>query len=214
MAARQPTRKKTNAPSAEDGVHVPPADRDAVLDGLRQEDLRRQISLARSEYGKDFDAMPLTLMLMMHRTVAALWRAESFELDFIGLSGTLFNILMVLHRSPTPVTMGNVADAVSVKPPNLTAAVHDLERRQLIRRKPHTADKRSYLLEITERGEALINPFLPGHLNFLQDLFQPLSEADRVAVVKALDAILSNLVDEETGGISDHIIKSASHGDV
>jgi DNA-binding MarR family transcriptional regulator len=184
----------------------------ATFDNLRHEEVRRQIARARNEYGEDFDAAPLTMLLLLHRVAAAFRSAESYELDAIGLTQTSFNILMVLHRSPGPVTMRELAVAVSVKPPNLTAAVRDLVEKKLIRRRDHASDKRSQMVEIAKRGETVLRPFLRQHFVFLESLFTGIDNAERAQFIRNLDAILTSITDEEAiRGLTPTVTAAATH---
>ncbi len=183
-----------------------------IFEQLQHDEVRRQIGRARKEYGDDFDAAPLTMLLLLHRVAAAFRVAESYELDAIGLTQTSFNILMVLHRSPGPVTMRELAVAVSVKPPNLTAAVRDLAEKKLIRRRDHVSDKRSQTVEIAKRGEAALKPFLDQHFVFLESLFAGVQHRHRAQFVRNLDTLLTTISDEGAiRGLSPRVAEAASH---
>lgn len=54
-----------------------------------------------------------------------------------------------------PMSMGDLASALGVDRPNLTAVVDDLERRGLVRRVPHPTDRRAKLVEATPEGDDL-----------------------------------------------------------
>jgi DNA-binding MarR family transcriptional regulator len=184
----------------------------AVFDNLRHTEVRRQIGRARAEYGGAFDAAPLTLMLLLHRVAAAFRTAESFELEAVGLTPTGFNILMVLHRSPLPMTMREIAAAISVQPPNLTASVRDLEQRKFIRRRHDDNDRRSRLVETSRRGELLLAPFLDRHFAFLDTLFGAITPAERVLLIELLDRILTTVADDDGNrGLADHVAAAAAH---
>jgi MarR family transcriptional regulator, 2-MHQ and catechol-resistance regulon repressor len=183
-----------------------------ILDRLGHAEVRRQVGRARDEYGPDFDAAPLTMLLLMHRVTAAFRSAESFELEAIGLTQTSFNILMVLHRSPQPMTMRDIAVAVSVQPPNLTAAVRDLEQRKFIRRRHNVNDKRSQLVETSRRGELLLKPFLERHFAFVETLFATISPPERLQLIDMLDRILTGVTDESgSRGLTEAVAAAAAH---
>jgi DNA-binding MarR family transcriptional regulator len=183
-----------------------------VFDQLKHEEVRRQVGRARQEYGEAFDVAPLTILLLLHRVAAAFRTAESYELDSIGLTQTSFNILMVLHRSPTPVTMRELASAVSVKPPNLTAVVRDLAEKKLIDRRHSDTDRRSQMVEISRRGETLLKPFLPRHFDFIASLFADIDAATRRNLITALDTVLTGVTDEnDIRGLNLRVVMSATH---
>lgn len=184
---------------------------DVVADLLHPQ-VRTHVSRAQREYGPDFDPTPLTMLQLINRISATFRTAESYELEAIGLNQTTFNILMVLYRSPRPVTMREVASAISVKPPNLTSAIRDLVGRRLIQRRDNASDNRSYLVEIADRGEALLRPFLPGHFRFIEALFSELTLRERRQLIAILDKLLVSVsTPDGQRGISQLVLAAASH---
>lgn len=184
----------------------------AVLEALRHAEVRRQVDRARTRYGPDFDPVPLTLTLLLHRVAAAFRTAEAAELEALGLTRTGFHILMVLHRSPVPMTMGEIAAAISVQPPNLTVAVRDLVRRGLLRRRPDDVDRRTQLVETAEPGELLLVPFLHDNFAFLGTLSDGLAPAERLQLIGLLDRILTAVTDDGgERGLADRVARAAAH---
>lgn len=73
--------------------------------------------------------------------------------DAVGIS---FGSARALRRvARQPMSMGELASALAIDPPNATAVVDDLERQGLLRRRPHPEDRRAKLVETTERGREL-----------------------------------------------------------
>lgn len=201
-------RKSTHRPE-DPGRDIVSSD---VFDHLRNDEVRRQVARARNEYGEEFDAAPLTMILLLHRVAAALRSAESYELESIGLTQTGFNILMVLHRAPAPLTMSQLSVAVSVKPPNLSAVVRELVSDGLVRRNGNSRDKRSLMVEIAPEGRRLLKPFLPGHFDFLDCLFEDVDATARTDLILILDRVLASLSDDSgLRGVPQRIIRAASH---
>ena len=54
-----------------------------------------------------------------------------------------------------PVSMGELAAALGIDPPNATVLVDDLESQGLVRRQPHPTDRRTKLVEATRKGKTL-----------------------------------------------------------
>jgi DNA-binding MarR family transcriptional regulator len=54
-----------------------------------------------------------------------------------------------------PMSMGELAAALGIDPPNATVVVDDLEALGLVRRRPHPTDRRAKLVEATRKGKAL-----------------------------------------------------------
>src|SRR3954470_8570643 len=59
------------------------------------------------------------------------------------------------RRARRPMSMGELAAALGIDPPNATVVVDDLESLGLVRRRPHPTDRRAKLVEATRKGQAL-----------------------------------------------------------
>lgn len=73
--------------------------------------------------------------------------------DAVGLSFSRARAVRRVARQP--MSMGELADALGIDRPNLTAVVDDLERRGLVRRTAHPTDRRAKLVEATPAGHDL-----------------------------------------------------------
>ena len=54
-----------------------------------------------------------------------------------------------------PMSMGELAAALGIDPPNATVVVDDLESMGLVRRGPHPTDRRAKVVEATRKGKDL-----------------------------------------------------------
>jgi DNA-binding MarR family transcriptional regulator len=52
-----------------------------------------------------------------------------------------------------PMSIGELAAALEIDPPNATVVVDDLEALGLVRRRPHPSDRRAKLVEATRKGK-------------------------------------------------------------
>ena len=73
--------------------------------------------------------------------------------DALGMSFGRARTVRRLARRP--MSMSQLAAALGIDPPNATTIVDDLERRGLVRRRPHPTDRRAKLVEATRKGKAL-----------------------------------------------------------
>jgi DNA-binding MarR family transcriptional regulator len=87
--------------------------------------------------------------------------------DELGMSfGRTRAVRRIARRS---MSMGELASTLGVEPPNVTTLVDDLERRGLVRRRPHPTDRRAKIVEATAKGskmarraEAILSTPPPG----------------------------------------------------
>jgi DNA-binding MarR family transcriptional regulator len=71
--------------------------------------------------------------------------------DALGLSFGRVRTVRRLARHP--MSMGELAAALGIDPPNATGVVDDLEALGLVRRRPHPTDRRAKLVEATRKGK-------------------------------------------------------------
>ena len=146
-----------------------------------------QVERTAREYGPGFDPSVLTLTLTLYRTMAVFDRAHAAELAPHRMTLSQFNILSVLHRAAKSLTMGELGQAVSVRPANLTGVIDTLTKRSLVERQLNPGDRRSFLVGITKVGEEFLGEFLPKHWRYLEALTAGLSERQRKQLTGLLD---------------------------
>lgn len=136
---------------------------------------------------------PTALTLALYRAMTAFDRAEAAALAPHGLTVSQLNILTVLHQADRPLTMGELGQAVSVRPANLTGVVDGLTRRSLVERQINPYDRRSYLITPTPDGVQFLADFLPEHRRHLDRLLGGLSGTDRAALAGLLERLRSSV---------------------
>jgi DNA-binding MarR family transcriptional regulator len=71
--------------------------------------------------------------------------------DELGMSFGRTRAIRLLARRP--MSMGELAVALGIDPPNATVVVADLESAGLVRRRPHPTDGRAKVVEATRKGK-------------------------------------------------------------
>jgi DNA-binding MarR family transcriptional regulator len=90
-------------------------------------------------------------MLMSDLVLDNMRRREVSE----ALGMTFGRVRAIRRLARGPVSMGELAAALGIDPPNATALVDDLEDQGLVRRRPHPTDRRAKVVEATRRGKTL-----------------------------------------------------------
>ncbi|NMH97332.1 MarR family winged helix-turn-helix transcriptional regulator [Pseudonocardia acidicola] len=152
-----------------------------------------QVARSASVYAAELDPGVLQLTLMLYRTMSVFDRAHTAELSPHGLNLVQFNVISVLHRVGRPLTMGELAHAVSVRPANLTSVVDGLEKNSLVDRRLNPDDRRSFLVGLTPTGEEFLAGFLPGHWRYLQSLTSGLSPRQRKQLTTLLERLMRSV---------------------
>jgi DNA-binding MarR family transcriptional regulator len=73
--------------------------------------------------------------------------------DATGISFGRTRAVRLLARQP--MSMGELAGALGIDPPNATSVVADLEALGLVQRRPHPTDGRAKVVEPTRKGKEL-----------------------------------------------------------
>jgi MarR family transcriptional regulator, 2-MHQ and catechol-resistance regulon repressor len=109
---------------------------------------------------------------------------ESLNLGRTGLGDSDFRVLeALLHKGPLPVN--TIGPKVWLTPGSISVAVDRLEKTALVERK-NTEDRRVRLVELTEKGRALITKTFREHAAAMEDAAGVLSKEERLMLLRLL----------------------------
>ena len=114
-------------------------------------------------------------------------RREVSEALGIGFGRT--RALRRLARQP--MSMGELAAALGIDPPNATVVVDDLESLKLARRRPHPTDRRAKVVEATRKGKEMARR-ADAILGTPPPALSSLSTDDLEALRRILKSVLSD----------------------
>ncbi len=77
--------------------------------------------------------------------------------------------------------------------PTMTRIIDLLSTKELILRKPHPEDRRSFIIALTNKGEELVKDCLPEVQSIRMKAWENLSESDFKEFKRILDSIYDNL---------------------
>ncbi|MQY23214.1 MarR family winged helix-turn-helix transcriptional regulator [Nocardia macrotermitis] len=101
------------------------------------------------------------------------------------------------------LTPGEVAKRLGLSTPTITRAATRMAAAGLLRREPHPTDRRLVRLYLTERGRDLEVTIEDEMAGLTDRALAGFEDAERVAVVRALDRIRSNLARETSDSPED-----------
>jgi MarR family transcriptional regulator, organic hydroperoxide resistance regulator len=93
------------------------------------------------------------LVLALHRATHATLTALQARLADLNLTASEINALAIL-ASGQPLSIGELAAATATKPTTLTSALDRLVLRDLVARQLDPADRRSFLVSLTQDGRS------------------------------------------------------------
>ncbi|MGB9105839.1 MAG: MarR family transcriptional regulator [Terriglobales bacterium] len=100
------------------------------------------------------------------------------QLESAGLTPSQFAVLEALYHIG-PLCLGELARKLLKTSGNLTMVVGNLQKRGLVTRTRQAADKRFYLVSITEKGRKLIAQVFPRHVERIVAAMSTLSPAEQ-----------------------------------
>jgi DNA-binding MarR family transcriptional regulator len=110
------------------------------------------------------------------------------------LTQVQFEILMHLYNAPEGYRMADLADRLIVSRSGLTYQAGLMEKAGLITRERHGSDERGVVARITERGEALRQRVVPGHLAIVREAFLSRLSSDELdSLTEQLSRVTSAL---------------------
>ena len=118
-------------------------------------------------------------------------RVERQAEGLASLSDTQLAALAVLDRHAA-MTPGELAEHEKVQPPSMTRVISVLVELQLVRREPHSSDRRQVVLTATEAGRDLVRKARQRREAWLARRLNELSPAERTTL-RAAAPILEKL---------------------
>ncbi|MEM6711813.1 MAG: MarR family transcriptional regulator [Pseudomonadota bacterium] len=103
----------------------------------------------------------------------------------LGMSPARFQIMQALSNGQAR-SMVDLAQQLSVTKRNITTLADGLEKDGLAVRRPHPTDRRSTLVKLTKRGEAVFAEAAKVQMKHLADLLDDLEPEEQEAMAYAL----------------------------
>jgi MarR family transcriptional regulator for hemolysin len=133
--------------------------------------------------------------LRLARASKTVGRAFNEALAEVGGSLPVWLILTTLRGDAHP-SQQQLARSVGIEGPTLTRHLDQLEAAGLVRRVPHSVDRRAVRVEPTEAGLALQARMLDVVIAFNRRLTAGLTQNDLARLRELLDALEANVRDE------------------
>lgn len=106
-----------------------------------------------------------------------------------GLSNAAAQTLAIIEGAGEPLAPSIIAGRLMITTGSMTSLLDTLERRGLVRRRPHPSDRRQLLVSLTDEGQALVDTFLPEIVAVQTALVAGMSEADRAVAVRLAERL-------------------------
>ena len=145
-----------------------------------------------------FDVEQLTAMQTMgriKRLEVLLMRQLTTTYKAHQLSQWEFDVLATLRRAGEPFILSPTAlfASMMVSSGTMTNRLQHLEKKALIQRIDNPEDKRSLLVQLTEKGKVVIDEIVPLHIALENQLLSAMSQEELVIINTLLKKLEANL---------------------
>ena len=126
--------------------------------------------------------------LILIKAYAAIEAVAAKSIVEPNLCPSDFQILeILLHKGALPVN--TIGRKVMLTSGSISTAVDRLEKRKLVRRDPSVDDARVIYVSLTGAGHALIQRIFTRHTRRMEDVFEPLSDEERLLLEELLKKV-------------------------
>lgn len=128
------------------------------------------------------------LWLVLARAYGSMVNYIEDSITAQGLGISDFMVLEVLlHKGP--LTISAIGEKVLLASASMTSAIDRLEKRELVRRRSCSSDRRIRIVELTDCGKAFIEEIYTRHEKDLEAVIGELSEEERRVMYEGLKKI-------------------------
>jgi MarR family transcriptional regulator, organic hydroperoxide resistance regulator len=103
---------------------------------------------------------------------------------YIGVSDAQALMMTIIAETPD-ATVGQIAQKLEVSSQFVTTEIGDLVAKNIVEKRPNESDRRSMLLDLTTKGEALLHEVAPLRCKVNDTMFRSLTR-ERAAVLKEI----------------------------
>ncbi len=103
------------------------------------------------------------------------------HLSETGLTLSQFAVLETLYHLG-PLSQREIGQKILRSSGNITMVIDNLEKNALVQRKRNKADRRFFIVHLTDRGYKLINKIFPPHASVIAKEFSALTAAEQEAL--------------------------------
>lgn len=110
-----------------------------------------------------------------------------------GLTGSTFNVLMILDGEAEPLSPHEIGERLLVTRGTVTGLLDTLQRQGLVKRVPHPGDRRMLLIELTDKAHAVLRETWPAHFPAQTEMLSVLSDTEKETLVRLLGKLEAHL---------------------
>jgi DNA-binding MarR family transcriptional regulator len=138
----------------------------------------------------ELDMPSVQACLAFLRTTTEVYEALNAHFARYDLSMGKFSVLMqLLQAGEQGLAPSECAERIGVTRGTITGLLDGLEREGWVRRQMHPEDRRMLMVQLTEKGQQLMDGMLPDHFCRTMGLMANLTQAEKMMLVELLSKI-------------------------
>ena len=145
--------------------------------------------------GSNEDILALNTFICLARAADSINNRLNSRISSYNLTISQFGILEALFHMGS-MCQKQLSDKILKSTANITTVIDNLEKRALVKRIRHEADRRYITVELTEKGKQLIQDIFPEHVKYINEELSILSKEEKLKL-KTLCKIVGKKEREE-----------------
>ncbi len=132
---------------------------------------------------------------LSHQIIEFYEKISSWELAVVkgsGLSPAQMHTIEIVGHAK-PLRMKELAQKMGVTTGTLTVMVDRLEQNGLLERRPHESDRRSFLIDLTDKGREFFKEHHQFHLQLTKELTSTLTSDEQKQFSHILEKIMAQI---------------------
>lgn len=109
------------------------------------------------------------------------------------LSAGRFTMMIILNKSPDGFMPSELAQMVGVTQATISGLINSLEKADLVERKTHEKDGRSYVIKLTEQGKKTTTELLPHYQDRINKFWAEFADDERNEVNSILRRLIKQM---------------------
>jgi MarR family transcriptional regulator, 2-MHQ and catechol-resistance regulon repressor len=127
---------------------------------------------------RDTEANALNAYVKLMRAAESLTARVHKHLSSVGLTISQFGVLEALYHVG-PLSQRDLGLKILRSSGNITLVIDNLEKRGLVKRKRDRADRRFFIVHLTDKGQKLIRQIFPPHAALIANEMSVLNATDQ-----------------------------------
>ena len=165
------------------------------------------------ETERGFEDGVKNIVWALRRIVSLIYQDSRKMVKRFGITGPQGLVIKILYTSSESLSSAALSRQLNVTPPNITGIIDRLEEKELIRRVRKLGDRRTTLIELTDKGmefgESLPDPIEEKLMSGLGDLqpteiFGIYSALNTIVNIIGVEQIATTPLDQEMGNGTEH----------